>query len=325
MKRSDLERFDGIVLLLLALAGATVPFVLTGYDVKLATTITIQAGLAAALGLVVGPGGLISIGHASFYGLAAYLFAVTAPQSEPADLLLTALVSIVCATVFATIVGAVSIRSRGLYFVLMTLAFGQLGYHLFNDTGIGGSADGSYINFRPELRLPGHVLSFERPTPFYLLVFFVVIGVVAICWWLRRSAFGSILIAARDNETRVRAFGFSPYMFRFIAFVVSGAMAGAMGYLTAAQHGFVAPQMLAWHASATLLVMVLIGGKDTVSGPVVGAILLLIAEEILQRVTQYWLVGVGLIIVVIVIAAPQGVVPLVASAMTRLRTRDRYA
>jgi branched-chain amino acid transport system permease protein len=321
----ELERFDGFVLVLLAIGGMAVPFFLTGYDVKLATTITIQAGVAAALGLVVGPGGLISIGHAAFYGLAAYLFAMIAPQAEPANLLVTALVAIVGATIFAVIVGAVSIRSRGLYFVLMTLAFGQLGYHLFNDAGIGGSADGTYINFRPELRLPGYVLAFERPIPFYLLVFIVVAAVVAICWWLRRSAFGSILIASRDNEARVRAFGFSPYMFRLTAFVVSGAMAGAMGYLTAAQHGFVAPQMLAWHASATALVMVLIGGKDTVSGPVVGAILLLIAEEILQRMTEYWLVGVGLIVVAIVIAAPQGVIPLVVSALAWLRTRGRHA
>ena len=325
MKGRDLERFDASFLLLLVVAGLAVPFLLTGYNIKLATSIAIQAGLAAALGLVVGPGGLISIGHAAFYGVAAYLFAMIAPQTEPANLLVTAFAAIAGASVFAAIVGAISIRSRGLYFVLMTLAFGQLGYHLFNDTGIGGSADGTYISFRPELRLPGYVLEFEKPIPFYLLVFIVVAGVVALCWWLRRSAFGSILIAARDNEARIRAFGFSPYLFRLTAFVVSGAMAGAMGYLTAAQHGFVAPQMLAWQASATALVMVLIGGKDTVSGPLVGAILLLIAEEILQRMTEYWLVGVGLIIVAVVIAAPQGLVPLVARALAWLRLRARHA
>ncbi|MGH6710803.1 MAG: branched-chain amino acid ABC transporter permease [Bradyrhizobium sp.] len=324
MKGRDLQRFDASVLILLAIAGVAVPFLLTGYNIKLATTITIQAGLAAALGLVVGPAGLISIGHAAFYGVAAYLFAMIAPQSGPANLLATAFVAIAGTSVWAAIVGAISIRSRGLYFVLMTLAFGQLGYHLFNDTGIGGSADGTYINFRPELRLPGYVLKFEQPVSFYLLALAAVAGVVALCWWLRRSAFGTILIAARDNEVRVRAFGFSPYWFRLAAFIVSGAMAGAMGYLTAAQHGFVTPQMLAWHASATVLVMLLIGGKDTVSGPIVGAILLLIAEEILQRMTEYWLVGVGLIIVAIVIAAPQGLVPLAARAIARFRMQGRH-
>ena len=92
-----------------------------------------------------------------------------------------------------------------------------------------------------------------------------------------------MLVAARDNEQRTRAFGYSPYTLRLVAFVISGAMAGAMGYLTAAQHGYVAPQMLAWHASAIALVMVLIGGKDTTSGPAIGAVILLLAEEVLQR------------------------------------------
>jgi branched-chain amino acid transport system permease protein len=315
------ERLDASLLVLLAIVALLVPFVLSGYEIKLATTITIQAGFAVALGFVVGPAGLISIGHAAFYGLAAYLFAIVAPQTEPANLITTALIAIFGAAALAALVGAVSIRSRGLYFILMTLAFGQLGYHFFHDTGIGGSPDGTYIYFRPELRLPGVDIGFDNAAHFYWLVSLVVFLVIGLVWWLRRSAFGSILIAARDNETRTRAFGYSPYAIRLVAFVVSGAMAGAMGYLTAAQHGYVAPQMLAWHNSATALVMVLIGGKDTTSGPAIGAILLLLAEEVLQRASEHWLVGVGLIIVAVVIAAPNGLVPYLASVMRGKRVR----
>ena len=303
------ERCDGGVLIVLAILAAAIPFVLSGYEIKLATTITIQAGLAVALGLVVGPAGLISLGHAAIYGIAAYLLALQAPADEPASLIPTAVVAILGAAAAAAVIGAISIRSRGLYFILMTLAFGQLGYHFFNDFGIGGSSDGTYVNFRPELLLPGWTVSFDKATSFYGLVYVVVFCVVGLCWWLRRSAFGSILVAARDNEVRTRAFGYSPYAVRLIAFVISGAMAGAMGYLTAAQHGFVAPQLLAWHASATILVMVLIGGKDTTSGPALGAIVLLLAEEILQRMTEHWLVGVALIIIIAVIAAPNGLLP----------------
>jgi branched-chain amino acid transport system permease protein len=322
MNADPLHRFDSGVLVALAAVGACVPLLLSGYDIKLATTITVQVGLAVALGLVVGPGGLISAGHAAFYGVGAYIFAMIAPQAHPANLLLTAAISIIAAAAVAACVGAVSIRSRGLYFILMTLAFGQLCFHLFHDTGIGGSADGTYINFRPELRLPGIDISLEDTTRFYVFVYVVVAVVIALCWWLKRSAFGSILLAARDNEVRVRAFGFSPYLFRLTAFVISGAMAGAMGYLTAAQHGFVAPQMLSWHASAIPLVMVLLGGKDTVSGPAVGAIVLLLAEEVLQRLTGHWLVGVGLLIVVVVLAAPKGLVPYASQLITRsLRLR----
>jgi branched-chain amino acid transport system permease protein len=304
-----------------AILAAAVPFIFSGYDIKLATTIAIQAGFAVALGFVVGPGGLTSLGHASFYGFAAYLLALSAPQAEPANLLSTALLAIAGAAILAAIVGAISIRSRGLYFILMTLAFGQLAYHFFNDTGIAGNSDGAYVALRPALKFFGNEFSFDNAANFYWLVYVVVVAVVAISWWLRRSAFGSILLAARNNEERTRAFGFSAYRVRLVAFIVSGAMAGAMGYLTAAQHGFVAPQLLAWHASATALVMVLIGGKETISGPIIGAMLLLLAEEILQRFTEHWLVGVGLIIVAVVLVAPDGIVPYAARLQSSRRAQ----
>jgi branched-chain amino acid transport system permease protein len=319
--KARLEILDAGMLLVLAALAICVPFVLSGYEIKLATTITIQAGLAVALGFVVGPAGLTSVGHGGFYGLAAYLLAMTAPKSGPVDLIGTVAIAIASAAAFAAVVGAVSIRSRGMYFILMTLAFGQLGYHFFHDTSVGGSADGAYVSFRPELHLPWQDISFDSSASFYRLVSIVVIIVVAMCWWLRRSAFGSILVAARDNEQRTRAFGYSPYMLRLIAFVISGAMAGAMGYLTAAKDGFVPPQMLAWHTSAIALVMVLIGGKNTTSGPAIGAIVLLMAEEMLQRWTENWLVGVGLIIVAVVIAAPDGVVPYLARVFSTGRVR----
>lgn len=315
------DHIDAGLLLALAVLALLVPYIWSGYEIKLATTITIQAGLAVALGFVVGPAGLVSIGHAAFYGLAAYLFAMLAPASEPADLVTTLLVAVCGTAVVATVVGVISIRSRGLYFILMTLAFGQLGYHFFHDTGIGGSADGTYIYFRPELRLPGLEINLDGAAQFYHFVSLIVFAAVALVWWLRRSAFGSLLAAARDNEMRIRAFGYSPYALRLVAFVISGAIAGAMGYLSAAQNGFIAPDMLAWHNSATALVMVLIGGKDTTSGPAIGAILLLLAEELLQRATEHWLIGIGLIIVVIVIAAPQGIVPYLAQLFPTRRAQ----
>ncbi len=315
------ERVDTGLLIVLAIGAVLVPYVWSGYEIKLATTITIQAGLAVALGFVVGPAGLVSIGHAAFYGLAAYVFAMLAPESEPADLVSTLLAAVCGTAAFAAVVGAISIRSRGLYFILMTLAFGQLGYHFFHDTGIGGSADGTYINFRPELRLPGLDINLDGAAQFYQFVSLVVFAAVVLVWWLRRSAFGSLLVAARDNEMRIRAFGYSPYALRLAAFVISGAIAGAMGYLSAAQDGFVAPEMLAWNNSAIALVMVLIGGKDTTSGPAIGAILLLLAEELLQRATEHWLIGIGLIIVVIVIAAPRGIVPYVAQLLPTRRAQ----
>jgi branched-chain amino acid transport system permease protein len=315
------ERVDAAVLIVLAIGAASIPFTLAGYEIKLATTITIQAGLAVALGFVVGPAGLISVGHAAFYGLAAYMLAYFAPQNEAANALLTLVLSIAAAAAFALFVGAVSIRSRGMYFILMTLAFGQLGYHFFHDTKAVGTADGAYVAFRPELRLPGLEISLDRAQAFYIFVYVVTLVVIGLCWWLRRSAFGSILLAARDNEARTRAFGYSPYLVRLVAFVISGAMAGAMGWLTAAQHGHITPQLLGWHVSAFALVMVLIGGKEMTSGPAIGAILLYLAEEVLQRWTDNWLLGIGILIILVVIVAPQGVVPYAASLLETRRPR----
>jgi branched-chain amino acid transport system permease protein len=305
----DLVRFDRSITIAILILAAFVPFLLTTYEIKLATTVLIQAGLAASLGLVVGMAGLVSVGHAAFYGIAAYLVVIAAPQTGSADLFYTAAIAVLGATVFAGLVGAVSIRSRGLYFILMTLAFGQLGYHFFHDTGLVGSADGSYLNARPELRFASLSLSLDKPGELYVLVWTVVCAVVLVCWCVRRSAFGQIVMAARDNEARVRAFGYSPYLLRLSLFLLSGAMAGAMGYLTAIKDGFVTPEFLNWHLSATILVMVLIGGKDTLSGPVVGAVLLVLAEEILQRYTEFWIVGIGLIIIATVVFAPRGLVP----------------
>lgn len=216
----DLVRFDRLVTIAIFILAAFVPFLLTTYEIKLATTVLIQAGLAASLGLVVGMAGLVSVGHAAFYGLAAYLVVIAAPQTGSADLLYTAAIAVLGATVFAGLVGAVSIRSRGLYFILMTLAFGQLGYHFFHDTGLVGSADGSYLNARPELRFGSVSLSLDKPGELYVLVWTVVCAVVLVCWCVRRSAFGQIVMAARDNEARVRAFGYSPYLLRLSLFVV---------------------------------------------------------------------------------------------------------
>lgn len=320
-----LARLDRVLFAALFVFGALVPLFFEGYEIKLATTIVIQAGLTSALGLVVGPAGLVSLSHAAFYGLAAYLLALLAPAAAPADLALTFAVCVFGAAAFAAVVGLVSLRARGLYFILMTLAFGQLAFHFFNDTRLAGSSDGVYINLRPVLHLPSFALDFEQPAKFYALAFAIVVAVVAACWWLRRSSFGVLLVATRENETRIRAFGYSPYLLRLAVFVVSGAMAGAMGYLVAAQNGFVAPQMLAWQVSAFALVTVLIGGRDSVCGPVVGVIVLLLAEEFLQRQTEHWLVGVALIIIAVVLAAPQGIVPLLARCWPHKSKQVKHA
>ncbi|MGB3447431.1 MAG: branched-chain amino acid ABC transporter permease [Xanthobacteraceae bacterium] len=297
--------FIPIVLLAAALA---LPFVVPTYYVQFVSKAFIMGILAMALNLAVGHGGLVSLCHAAFFGLAGYVLALLSPGYDPASLLLTLPAAMLAAAAAALIIGALALRTRGVYFIMVTLAFGEMLFFLFHDTGIAGGSDGAYVNAKPEIAIAGHrLLDLASPMAFYFVVLFFLIATIAVLTMLVRSPFGHALAAARDNERRARSLGFPIYRIRLIAFVISGAIAGLAGYFAAAQFGFVAPQMLGWHLSATVLVMVLIGGLRSVTGPLVGALALIVLEEVLKASTDYWKLAEGLIIIVIVLTLPNGV------------------
>ncbi|MGB3486927.1 MAG: branched-chain amino acid ABC transporter permease [Xanthobacteraceae bacterium] len=297
--------FIPVVLLVAAVA---LPFVVPTYYVQFVSKAFIMGILAMALNLAVGHGGMVSLCHAAFFGLAGYVLALLSPGYDPASLLLTLPAAMLAAAAAALIIGALALRTRGVYFIMVTLAFGEMLFFLFHDTGIAGGSDGAYVNVKPEIALAGHrLLDLASPMAFYFVVLFFLIATVAVLTMLVQSPFGHALAAARDNERRARSLGFPIYRIRLIAFVVSGAIAGLAGYFAAAQFGFVAPQMLGWHLSATVLVMVLIGGLRSVTGPLIGALVLIVLEEVLKASTDYWKLIEGLIIIVIVLALPGGV------------------
>lgn len=294
-----------VVLLAAALA---LPFVVPTYYVQFVSKAFIMGILAMALNLAVGHGGLVSLCHAAFFGLAGYVLALLSPGYDPASLLLTLPAAMLAAAAAALIIGALALRTRGVYFIMVTLAFGEMLFFLFHDTGIAGGSDGAYVNAKPKIAIAGHrLLDLASPLAFYFVVLFFLIATIAILAMLVQSPFGHALAAARDNERRARSLGFPIYRIRLIAFVISGAIAGLAGYFAAAQFGFVAPQMLGWHLSATVLVMVLIGGLRSVTGPLIGALVLIVLEEVLKASTDYWKLVEGLIIIVIVLALPGGV------------------
>jgi branched-chain amino acid transport system permease protein len=294
-----------VVLLAAAIA---LPFVVPTYYVQFVSKAFIMGILAMALNLAVGHGGLVSLCHAAFFGLAGYVLALLSPGYDPASLLLTLPAAMLAAAAAALIIGALALRTRGVYFIMVTLAFGEMLFFLFHDTDIAGGSDGAYVNAKPEIAIAGHrLLDLASPMAFYFVVLFFLIATIAVLTMLVRSPFGHALAAARDNERRARSLGFPIYRIRLIAFVISGAIAGLAGYFAAAQFGFVAPQMLGWHLSATVLVMVLIGGLRSVTGPLIGALVLIVLEEVLKASTDYWKLAEGLIIIVIVLALPNGV------------------
>ncbi|MCG6207762.1 branched-chain amino acid ABC transporter permease [Rhodopseudomonas sp. HC1] len=290
------------------IVAVALPFLVPQYYVQFASKVLILGVLAMALNLVVGQGGLVSLCHAAFFGLAGYVLALMSPKYDPASLLLTLPAAVAVAGAAALVIGALALRTRGVYFIMVTLAFGEMLFYLFHDADFAGGSDGAFINAKPELVIAGlRLLDLDKPLVFYFAVLAVTVGAIALLTMLVRSPFGHALAAARDNERRARALGFPIFRIRLIAFTISGALAGLAGYFAAIQFGFVAPQMLGWHQSAVALVMVLIGGLSTVTGPLIGALVLLGLEEVLKATFEQWKLIEGLIVIAIVLLLPNGV------------------
>lgn len=308
------------LVVILVVAAIALPLLAPTYYVQFTTKVFILGILAMGLNLVVGFGGLVSMCHAAFYGLAGYALALATPKYEPASLWLTLPLGVAIASIAALAIGALSLRTRGVYFIMVTLAFGEMLFYLLHDTKFAGGSDGAFINFKPEAVLFGWtVLDLEKARVFYWVVLAFLAITLAILYTLTRAPFGRALAAARDNERRARSLGFPIYRLRLTAFVISGALAGIAGYFAAAQFGFVAPQMLGWHQSAIALVMVVLGGQRSVVGPLLGAVIVLGLEETLKGLTEYWKLAEGLIIIAMVLAFPAGLQSLIGRLMPEVR------
>lgn len=309
-----------IVLAALALA-VTLPFIVPGYYVQFASKAMLMGMLALSLNLVVGYGGLVSLCHAAFFGLAGYMLAFLSPESAGASIWLSLPVTLLVVGAVAAAIGILSLRTRGIYFIMVTLAFGEMLFYFFHDTKVGGGSDGMYIYFKPEIALGGlTLLDLESNRVFYYVVLGCLAGSALLIRMLVQSPFGHALAAARDNERRALSLGYSVFRVRLTAFVVSAMIAGLAGYFSAAQFGFIAPQLLGWHLSATVLVMVVLGGMSSVLGPLVGAFALLGLEEVLKSSVEHWKLVKGLVIIALVFLLPGGLQQL--GAMLRRQHSD---
>ncbi|HST02064.1 MAG TPA: branched-chain amino acid ABC transporter permease [Usitatibacter sp.] len=283
------------VLALIPLAGGR-------FAVDFTTKTMIYAILALSLELLVGQVGLVCFGQAAFFGVAAYAAVLLAPFIGNASVWWLLPACLVATGLFAAAVGALSIRTRGVYFIMVTLAFSQMAYYVAHDTPLGGGTDGIY--------LPGSVaaLPFYYVTLAFLAAAFVFLAV------LLRSRFGRALAGIRVNEQRMRAAGFSTYPYKLAAFVVSALVAGAAGFLFAVKDGFVNPELMGWHVSGTVLMMVILGGIGHLHGAVVGAFAfallqeLFMSEAIFGSFAKHWHLGVGLAIILCVALMPRGIV-----------------
>ena len=300
------------VLALLALF----PFAGATFYTELVTKVMILAIFALSLDLLVGYTGLVSFGHAAFYGVGAYALGLLAPKYEAANLWLTLPMAIAAAGLAAIVVGMFVVRVKGIYFIMVTLAFAQMFYFVFHDTKFGRGSDGISMNFKPVATIAG-ITPFDlaNATHVYYFVFAMLVVVFLFLRMLLRSPFGRALQGIRSNEHRMRSLGFPVYRYKLASFGIAGALAGLAGYLSALQFGFVNPELLSWHQSGNVLLMLILGGLGSLYGAVVGAFAFVALEEVYSSVTTHWQLLLGVTIVALVIFLPGGL----ASIMGRFQ------
>lgn len=289
--------------------GLALPFLLAAggqeFYLGLAARILIFAIAATSLNLVLGFGGMFSLGHAAFFGTGAYLAAI-ASAAGIQDALLVLPLAMLGAGLAATLVGLISLRTRGVYFIMITLAFAQMAHYLFLSARSWGGDDG--------LPLPGRFLlagqSLTDDRAFYWLTLGCASLLMLLLGRLVHSRFGRIIQAIRENESRMAGLGYPVFRYRLTCFALGGALAGLAGALLANQTGLASPGLLQWTQSGSLLVMVIIGGTGYLYGGCLGALVLLGLEEILSGLTLHWHLGLGLLLLGIVLFAPRGVAAL---------------
>jgi branched-chain amino acid transport system permease protein len=304
-------------LLVLLVFAVMFPFFGEKYYVDLVMKIMILSVFALSLELLVGQTGLVSFGHAAFFGIGAYVAALLSPQSGPASFWILFPAALGAAGVYALAVGALSLRTRGIYFIMVTLAFAQMAYYVFHDTKVGGGSDGIYLYFRPEISIGGtRLIDLGEPRVFYFFVFAALVLTFLLLAAAQASRFGRALAGIRVNEQRMRAAGFATYPYKLAAFVVAAMLAGVAGFLYALKDGYVNPEILSWHQSGAVLLMIILGGIGSLRGAVFGAIAFVALQEFYQSQTifgsfaKHWQLPLGLTIIAFVALMPKGLIGL---------------
>ena len=287
-----------------ALQAAGVDFYLS-----VVSRMVVYAIAATSLNLLIGYGGMISLGHAAFFGLGAYSTGVLLSEGVQSGGL-HVLVIIAVVGMVALVIGAISLRTRGVYFIMITLAFAQMLFYLANSIKGYGGDEGLTVKVRS--LLPGG-LSMHDPTTFYYVALALLGGTLLFLHRFTGSRFGRAVQALRDDEVRAEALGLPTFACKLVIFVVAGVVCGLAGGLSVNLQGYVSPNVLYWTQSATLMVMVILGGVGTLWGGVLGAVALLLAQEVLSAYTPYFEFWTGWVLLAVVLFARHGLAGMAAS------------
>nr|WP_323780781.1 branched-chain amino acid ABC transporter permease [Amylibacter sp.] len=305
----------GLALLLVPLWAYMVdePFIIT-----LATKVAILALAGVGLNIALGLGGLVSLGHAAFFGIGGYAMGILASHAQSYTAItdwpiliegtksmpVIWVVAILASGLTALLIGALSLRTSGVYFIMITLAFGQMLYYFAISWPAYGGEDGLLIYVRNGF--PG--LNTLDPIQFFAITFTLLMAAVLFSARLAKSPFGLALNAARQSPQRVETIGLSPYRLRLVAFVISGMITGLAGALFADLNRFVSPTMFSWQTSGEIMVFIILGGAARLFGPIAGAALFIILEHILGGLSEFWHIYLGLLLLLVVLFAKGGVI-----------------
>ena len=300
-------------LILLALALALVPLGGDKYWIKLVTRMMVLGIFAMSLDLLVGYTGLVSFGHAAFFGLAGYVLHLISPDDAAVNMLWALPACLAATAAAAAVIGALSVRTRGIYFIMVTLAFAQMLFYFFHDSDLAGGSDGAFIYVKPVVQLGDWVLlDLGGRTALYYLALASQVVIYAGLVVMLRSPFGKVIQGIKINEHRMRALGYNVYVYKLVSFVIGGTLAGYAGFLFASIDGFVSQELLGWQESGIALVMVILGGMGTLFGPLIGAIALLGVEELFRDravvgvMAEHWQILMGGFVIAVVLFLNNG-------------------
>ena len=303
---------DVIAPALIFVALAAVPLVASvgaqTYVLDLVSRIMIFAIAAVALDVLIGYGGLISFGHAAFVGLGAYAVGILSAHGF-GDALIALPIALAASALFALATGAVCLRTHGVYFIMITLAFSQMMFFTAASLAPYGGDDG--LTVRARNTIAGFALMRDALS-FYYVVFACLLATYLLCRALLGSRFGRVFCGARENPIRTASIGYNVFRYQLVAYVIAGAIGGLSGFLLANAAEFVSPAYMSWQRSGELVIMVLMGGMGTLYGAVIGAAAFVLAEEWLSGLTEHWKMIFGPLLVLIVLFARGGLVGLAA-------------
>ena len=297
--------------LILKLAGlailACVPLTGESFYTELIAKTLVLAIFAMSLDLLVGFTGLVSFGHAAYFGVAAYAVAQLSPKYEAASLWYVLPASVGLSALVAFVVGLFVLRTKGIYFIMVTLAFAQLAFFVFHDTPLGGGSDGIYLNVKPTAEIAGWIpFDLDNQTHLYYFILAMLVLVYAFLTRILQSPFGRVLVGIKSNEHRMQSMGYMTFRYKLAAFALAGGLGGIAGFLYAVVFGFVTPELLSWHQSGNVLLMVILGGMGNLVGAIAGAFVFTGMQEVFGAWSKHWQLLMGSTIVAAVLFLPGG-------------------